>query len=208
MQITGSKFEKNEKEVKRFKNWWRLINLEHGIVFWFLGTLTIVLLSVLAYSTVFGSGVTNDINFIFTESGVLGPILGRAFLVVSGLMLFSTQLGVLDTTSRILTENLTLISQKYFPAVSIRRNFYIFLWLQIALSITVISAGFTQPLTLLVLGAILNAVAMFVHIILTLILNLKKLEKEVRPGIVRISAMALAFTFFGFFVFSVIKTYI
>lgn len=176
-----------------------------------MGILTIVSLAFLAFSSVFGQGGASDITFLFKEAIVLGertfPIVGKLFLIIAGIMLFSTQLGVMDTTSRILTENLTLTSEKFFPVQTIRRNFYIFLWLQIFLSIAVISAGFTQPLTLIILAAILNAGAMFVHIGLTLWLNITRLEKELRPSIFRISVMVFAFLFFGYFAFRTIISY-
>ena len=212
VDIVGTAFRPEGEELSRFKKWWRLINLEHGIIFWFIGTLTIVLLAFLAYMTAFGRGGANDISFIISEAATLGqrtfPLIGRVFLVVAGLMLFSTQLGVMDTTSRILTENLTLTSERFFPASSIRRNFYIFLWLQIVLGIVVILSGFNQPLVLLTLAAVLNAAAMFVHIGATLILNLSSLEKPIRPGIFRISMMAVAFAFFGYFLIKTILSYL
>ena len=211
MEITGTRFIIEPLQLKRFKQWWRLINIEHGIIFWFMGILTIVSLAFLAFSSVFGQGGASDITFLFKEAIVLGertfPIVGKLFLIIAGIMLFSTQLGVMDTTSRILTENLTLTSEKFFPVQTIRRNFYIFLWLQIFLSIAVISAGFTQPLTLIILAAILNAGAMFVHIGLTLWLNITRLEKELRPSIFRISVMVFAFLFFGYFAFRTIISY-
>jgi hypothetical protein len=203
LSLTGAKFVLDSRQISRFRKWWRLINIEHGIVFWFMGTATIVLLAFLSYVTVFGSGAAGDISFIFKEALVIGektfPVLGRAFLIIAGLMLFSTQLGVMDTTSRILTENLTLASPKIFPAISIRRNFYIFLWLQIFLGIAVLAGGFTQPLALLTLSAVLNAVAMFVHIGLVLFLNLHSLEGPIRPSWFRVLAMVAAFVFFGYF---------
>jgi hypothetical protein len=201
--LTGTKFLINKENLRNFWNWWKLVNLEHGIVFWFMGTLTIVLLSLLAFSTVFGLESSSNISFVLKEALVIGgntaPFIGKLFLLVGGLMLFSTQLGVFDTTSRILTENLSLLSPKLFPVASIRRNFYIFLWLQIALGIVVILSGFSEPLALLTLAAVLNALAMFVHIALTLWLNLTKLEKEVKPNLIRIAIMVFAFLFFGYF---------
>lgn len=203
LRLTGAKFEMDKENLGRFFTWWRLINFEHGLVFWLGGTATILLLSLLAFSTVFGQGEGSNIAFVINEARVLGaktlPTIGGLFLLVGGLMLFTTQLGVMDVTSRILTENLSLLSQKFFPPTSIRRNFYLFLWLQIILGIVILAAGFSEPLALLTLGAVLNAFAMFVHIILTLWLNLTSLEKEIRPSWVRIGAMVLAFLFFGYF---------
>ncbi|MFZ5932728.1 MAG: Nramp family divalent metal transporter [Patescibacteria group bacterium] len=203
ISLTGAKFLLSGQNLANFKNWWRLVNLEHGLVFWFMGALTILLLSLLAFATVFGQGFSSDITFVLKEALVIGektaPAVGRAFLFIGGLMLFSTQLGVFDTTSRILTENLSLAAPKLFPAVRIRRNFYVFLWLQIILAIIIILSGFNQPLALLTLAAVLNAAAMFVHIPLTLWLNVTRLEREIRPSVVRIAIMVFAFVFFGYF---------
>lgn len=211
IEITGSKFVTSKEQLLRFRSWWKLINFEHGIIFWFAGTLTIILLSFLAYTTALNTGGANDISFIFGEALILGqrtfPIIGRVFLILAGLMLFSTQLGVIDTTSRILTENLSLTSPKLFPVNSIRRNFYVFLWLQIILGVAVLASGFTQPLLLLTLAAVLNAFAMFVHIGLTLWLNMTRLEKDLRPSLFRVSAMIFSFLFFGFFAIQVLAQY-
>ena len=59
--------------------------------------------------------------------------------------------------------------------------------------------GFTEPLALLVTAAVLNAIAMFAHIGLTLFLNVTSLEKPLRPSYVRIAAMLLALIFYGGF---------
>jgi len=212
IKITGSKFGNDPDQIKRFRDWWRLVNIEHGIIFWLMGTVTIVLLAFLAYVSTYGQGGANDITFIIKEAVILGqrtsPVIGKVFLALAGVMLFSTQLGVMDTTSRVLTENLTLTSQKHFPVGSIRRNFYVFLWLQIILGIIIIALGFTQPLTLLVLAAVLNAGAMFVHIALTLWLNLTRLEAGTRPGVFRVAVLGFAFLFFGFFTIRTIVEFI
>jgi hypothetical protein len=193
----------NNEQVSRFKKWWRLINIEHGIVFWAMGMLTIILLAFLSYLTLFGQDGGSDISFIIKEALVLGtrtfPIIGSVFLVLAGMMLFSTQLGVMDTTSRILAENLTLVSEKKFPAETIRKNFYIFLWIQILAGIIILLLGFNQPLALLTLSAVLNAMTMFVYIGLITYLNLKKLESPIRPSWFRVGALVLTFIFFGFF---------
>lgn len=203
IDLTGTKFEINDEQVSRFKKWWRLINIEHGIVFWAMGAITIVLLAFLSYLTVFGSGGVNNLSFVFSEALVIGqktfPFVGSLFLIIASLMLFSTQLGVMDTTSRILTENLTLISPNKFPSSSIRRNFYVFLWIQIILGIIILAIGFSEPLTLLTLSAVLNALSMFVYIGLVAYLNYKKLEKPIRPSLFRMGVLLFMFIFFGFF---------
>jgi hypothetical protein len=68
-------------------------------------------------------------------------------------------------------------------------------------------AGFTQPLVLLTISAVINAFAMLVHIALTLWLNLKKLEIPIRPSFVRVTMMAISFLFFSFFVVKTLLAY-
>lgn len=53
MTLTGTTFECDDKNLKCFDVWWKRINIEHAIVFWLTGLLTMLVLAVLAYTTVF-----------------------------------------------------------------------------------------------------------------------------------------------------------
>ncbi|MEK7168509.1 MAG: Nramp family divalent metal transporter [Patescibacteria group bacterium] len=205
LKLTGSRFEITKENLEKFKKWWRVTNLEHLIVFWFGGTISILLLSLLAYSTVNGmSNLTNSVGFIIKESTVislsLSPVIGTLFLLIGSFMLFNTQLTVLDATSRIMSENTLILTKKG----SLPKIYYTFLWLQIAFGVVIFLFNFGQPLLLLTISAVLNAVAMFVHIGLTLNLNITELEKEIRPNLFRIIPIVIAFLFFGYFSFKVI----
>ena len=127
-------------------------------------------------------------------------ILGTAFLLIGGFMLFNTQLTVLDATSRIMSENTLILTKKG----SLPKIYYTFLWIQIVFGIVIFLFDFGQPLLLLTISAVLNAIAMFVHIGLTLNLNMRELEKEIRPNLFRIMVILSAFIFFGFFSIRVI----
>ncbi|MBI2621669.1 MAG: Nramp family divalent metal transporter [Candidatus Levybacteria bacterium] len=204
VSLTGTKFEMNSSNLSEFKRWWKNINIEHFIIFWFMGTITILFLTLLSYSTVFGlAGNEQGISFVLNEGRVIGerlfPIAGTFFLIIGGLMLFGTQLTVFDATSRILSENIVIAAHSKLSEVHIPKMYYFVLWFQIAAGIVVLLLGFTEPLALLVTAAVLNAIAMFAHIGLTLFLNLTSLEKPVRPSFVRISAMSLALLFYGGF---------
>jgi hypothetical protein len=202
VKITGNKFEPTPKNMNRFKSWWRNINLEHFLVFWGTGTITMLLLGLLSYTLLYGKPVDAEgINFLFAEAKQIGTILpafmGTFFLVVAGLTLISTQLGVFDATSRIISENVILgfkMRENKLPKI-----YYIVLWAQVAAGIVVLSSGFDQPLQLVIISAVLNAFAMFVHVGLTLWTNLTLLEKRVRPKMFRIAVMGLAFLFYGTF---------
>jgi len=209
--LTGSKFAITKESKKDFKKWWRNVNIEHFIVFWLTGSITIVLLSLLAFTTAFGDpGNKSDISFVIRESTAIGkelmPVLGTFFLIVTGSTLFGTQLTVYDATSRILTENVVLAANGKIKDRSIPKVYYTVLWLMILSGIGIFLAGFTQPLQLLFIAAILNAVAMFIHTGLTLWLNKTELPKAIGPSKFRTGAMSTAFLFYGGFSIYVVIT--
>lgn len=210
ISLTGSKFECTKENISCFKKWWKTINKEHFVVFWITGSVTILLLSLLAYTTTFNSGYdVSGINFVIAESIEIGkqifPIAGTFFLLVTGMTLFGTQLTVFDATSRILSENLVLIS-KNKSGKKISKYYYYVLWVQIVSAIVIFLFGFTKPIALLTLAAVLNAFAMFVHTGLTLWLNKTNLAKELRPNLFRTGAMILAFLFYGgFSIYTIIE---
>ncbi len=202
MHIVGSTFEPNPENIRLFNRWWRLINWEHALIFLLTGMATILLVALLSFSTTFGmDGTRQGINFVILEAQVIGstlvPAIGIAFLFIVGLMLFATHLSVLDATSRILAENsLLLFNQR---PEKLRSLFYLYLWLQILSGIGIFLFGIKEPLALLTISAVLNAVAMFVHLGLTLWLNTTSLSPQLQPSIVRRVMMLTAFIFFGAF---------
>ena len=204
IKLEGARFEMNKENLNKFKDWWKVVNLEHLLIFWATGAFTICLLGLLAYSTAFGATTpAAGINFVLYEAAAIAqktlPIFGTLFLLIGGVMLFSTQMTVLDATSRIMSENLLILKRRSWEAKSLPKIYYSFLWAQIAFGVVIFLLGFGEPLLLLTLAAVINAGAMFVHIALTLILNLTKLEKEVRPSLIRISMMVFSLLFFGYF---------
>ena len=209
IKLEGEKFEMNEETKKNFFAWWKKVSLEHLLVFWFIGALSIALLMLLSYITTFGaSGNATGINFVINEGATIGRILapgiGAAFLFVVSIMLFQTQLGVMDSTSRIMAENAAIAQMKRTgkKTVHLSKIYFSFLWAQIAFGIILFLLGATEPKTLIVLGACLNAAAMFVHIGLVSVLNRRALPKIFQPALWRKILLGLIFVFFG--VFSVI----
>ncbi len=211
--LEGTRFEMNGVNIERFRSWWRLMNWEHLLVFWATGAISICLLGLLAYVTTFGQGSTGGgINFILFESASIAklssPFIGTLFLLIGGLMLFSTQMTVMDATSRIMSENLLILMRSKWGTDKLPKIYYSFLWVQILLGIVVFLTKLREPLFLLTLAAVINAMAMFVHIGATLSLNMKTLERHVAPGLFRVLVMAFSFIFFGYFTFRTIASYL
>lgn len=200
MKLEGATFANTALNRKRWQQWWRLINLEHFLVFWLLGLISILILSVLAKSLLFGQAREAGLAFVFQESGIigtrLGGMVGVSFLAAVGVMLFSTQVGVLESSSRIISENLLLLFYKPGKKLPGSLAFYLALWGQIGLGIIIYLAGWTEPRFLLTLGAVLNAAAMMVSFPLIFILNKIKLPKELQPAKWRIGVMGFALFFF------------
>ena len=201
-RLTGQTFPLTKENLRRFHQWWRTMNLEHLMIFWALGLFTMLTLTLLAYVTVYGmEGNAQGILFVIHEAIVIGertlPIIGTAFLIITGIMLCATQLTVLDSTSRIMTENFLLLRQA--GKVRVSAVYYAILWIQIFFGITVFLVGFDQPLTLITLGAIINAFTMFSYIGLLLWIGNRMLPNPLRPRTWRNLALAASFLFFGVF---------
>lgn len=203
VSLTGTTFEPTAKNLKNYRVWWRRINTEHAVVFWATGALTMIMLSLLAYSTVYGNPNTvSSINFVVLEAKTLAlatvPQLGTFFLLMAGVMLFGTQFSVLGSNSRIASENLVLSSNK-FKVENLSKYFYIFLWIQILAGCAIFTLGFTEPLALVVTGAVLNAISMFIYSGLILVMNHTALARALRPSLTRTIAVGAAFLFYGGF---------
>lgn len=204
VQIEGKTFVHTAANNSRWQSWWRLVQIEHALVFWLLGFLSIVVLSVLAYSTVYGQEVSEGLAFLFAQASQISvltlPFVGTAFLIVAAIMLFSTQLGVLESSSRIISENVLLLFHSKGKKEQLSFGFYIALWAQIIFGGVIYMAGVQEPRYLLTLSAVLNAAAMMMSFLFIFLLNKKFLHKDFGPGLFRSISLMAAFIFFVIFV--------
>ncbi len=221
-QLEGKTFFKNPENESLWQRWWKLVCLEHGLVFWFSGLITIIMLSVLSFNLTYGQANKGGMQFLFLQAHNLSqkeilpnttwPILGSIFLILVTLALFSTQVIILEASSRIISENIALFTKKKNDDLS--KLFFIVLWSQISFGIilalfysqiinTYLAKFLTifnmQPKNLLNYAANLNAIAMMISFPLVLFLNKKKLEKKYQPNFLRQIIMILGFFFFAFF---------
>lgn len=206
VELEGATFIPNEKNLSHFRKWWKIINLEHLVVFLITGIISILLLALLAYATTFGTpGNAPSIDFIVNEANAVGASIVPAatifFLLLTGTMLFATQFAVMDSTSRIISENIILTNPRRFSTRAIPKAYYATLWAQIAFGIAIFALGLKDPLTLITIAAVINAIAMFIHIGLTYVLNTKKLPEVLTPSVIRRVLIIGIFVFFGVFSF-------
>ncbi len=204
IRLEGFQIEASHENILRFREWWKRINIEHAVVFWITGAFTMLLLTLLAYSTVFGNpDVVTSIKFVVLEGRVIGestiPALGTLFLVMAGVMLFGTQFSVLGSNARISSENLVISNPEKFKVNNLPKYFYMFLWIQILGGIAIFASGFTEPLALVVTGAVLNAMSMFIYTGLVLYMNKTVFAKDFGPSLFRFLTVGTAFLFYGAF---------
>ncbi len=206
ISLEGEAFQMNATAKKNFAIWWRRISIEHALVFWFIGALSIALLALLSYTTTYGTDNNGvGITFVLTEGRVigeqLGPLVGWGFLLIVAIMLFQTQLGVMDSTSRIMAENAAIMQMKANGKNTVRlsKMYFIFLWSQIAFGVFLFAINVCEPKSLIILGACINAVAMFAHIGLVAFLNARTLPKPFQASLLRKLLLGIIFVFFGVF---------
>ena len=205
IKLSGHDFEPHPNNIALFKIWWRDINWEHFLVFWLIGFLSICFLMVLAFTVSFGlAGNSQGINFVINEGLVIGyrlwPVVGTLFLIIVSLLLFQTQLGIFDSTSRIVSENVALIKIGHHGgAINLSKIYFICVWLLVAFGAILFLFNISEPRSLIVLAAVLNAFSMFVHIGLVNWMNFKALPKACQPALFRKLIIILAFLFFGIF---------
>ena len=204
VDLNGYEFEPSKENVSRFGAWWRAVNIEHFFVFFVMGLLAMFLLLLLSYVTTFGiAGNETGINFVINEARIIGqktlPLIGSLFALLMASMLFLTQFTVLDANSRIMSENYAILKSHRNEKVHLSKIYYWFLWMQIIFGIIILASGFSEPLTLLVLSALINAVCMFVHIGLVYKLNQAELPAILRLSKIRKIVIGIAFVFFGIF---------
>lgn len=208
-RIDGKLFALSAANLSRWRRWWRLVCTEHAIVFWGIGLITILMLGTLSMSTAYGVSSSGGLNFFFKQAEMIGlathSLLGSLFVLVGALMLFTTQLGVLESASRVIAENILLLKYKVTDEVNASKMFYLVLWIELAFSAIFLYAGATEPRAILTLGAILNAAAMMVAFTLILLLN-RKLPKIIRPSLGRQLVLITATLFFLYFVVQTLLT--
>lgn len=202
--LEGKLFIPNSTNFTNFYDWWKKINLEHLVVFWFTGLVAILALAHLAYQTVFGNlsvDVTGTL-FLISEASIIGaktlPFISTFFLIFIALMLFGTQFAVLGSTSRIISENV-ILAKKSNDTAKASLYFFVALWTQIASAIIILLLGFTEPLRLVTISAVLNSFSMFFYATLIVRLNKTKLHKEIAPNTFRVTICYLASAIYAIF---------
>jgi hypothetical protein len=198
---TGYIFPQTEENLSRWKRWWRVANLEQFVTFFALGALSIILMSMIAYSTVYGQDNGENIDFFRNEGLALGEIVGSwfemFFYLVGALSLLAGAFGILDYVGRCISDVLKsgyLADSEFWTEAKL---YFAAVWLLVALNITILLAFSSQPLVLLFAQSSISGVVMFVYCILLIQLNRRALPDAIKVRGGRLVAMIWAVLAFG-----------
>ncbi len=185
---------------RRFKGWWKVANQEQLITFWFIGALLLVALSVLVFSAIgTESNIPDDIGFIQEEGKALGEIIApwfEVFFFIAGfLMLFSTNIGVMDYTARLTGDSLKVTFLKDSQFWSESKIYITVVWLLIIGGSAIIWSGI-EPVALLVLSATGGGFVMAFYSVLLIMLNRRTLPEFAKLKGWRLPIMVLIAIFF------------
>ena len=206
----GYTFTPDDENMRRWRGWWSVANKEQFITFFLIGVTSLIVLSVLTYATVgVGADLGEDFDFIQAEGNALkddiAPWFGTAFWICGSICLFSTNLGILDYTSRLIADQLKVSAMRESTFWSESKIYFAAVWTMIVFGCIVLLSGLEQPLLLLVISSSIAGVMMFIYSMLLIQLNRRALPQQIKISGVRLAVMAFSVLFFG--VFSVLLVY-
>ena len=202
---TGTMVRQDEENIGRFKRWFRQASKEQLVSFWAICLASIIVFSVLAYSTVYGENLSEEADFDFIKGegealkNVVAPWFGTLFWVFGALSLSLVALGVVDYVSRLVADVVKTLHAAQSERWTESRVYFLIVWTMVSVGILILLSGFDQPLVLLVLSACLNGMVMFIYSILLIRLNRKSLPTAIRVTGARLGALFFAVAFYGFF---------
>ena len=189
----------NEQNRRRWSRWWRIANQEQAITFWFIGALLLVGLAVLAYGTVGIQKNAEGLDFIKLEGQALsqriGPWFETFFYVAGFLMLFSTNIGVVDYVSRLTGDSLKVSFLKKSAFWSESKIYVTTVWLLIVIGSLIVWTGI-EPVVLLVISAVGGGFVMAIYSVLLMRLNRRTLPAYARLRGYRVPVMAFISLFY------------
>jgi hypothetical protein len=212
----GYHFEPSEENMGRWRAWWKAASREHFLTFFLLAALSLMMLSLISYSTTRGAtGLEQGMGFIRIEGEFIGAAYGNfsqhLFHWMGIAILLTTELGLLDACARISTDIIKVNWLRNSERWTDSRLYFLLLWGQIVLGCVImlvglVVPGFSQPLTLLVLSASLNGGVMLIYSLLLLWMNNRVLRQALAMHPVRFVAMVWSCAFFGYFTFVTLKS--
>ncbi len=204
-------FPLDETSLSRWRVWWKRANIEHLASFVAVCFVTITVMSLLAYETIFGrDDLKSDPSFLRIQGDIfadeVGGWLRLLFLAVATVSLWAAAMGLLDIIGRVVADFLRRNYLTDSARWSEPRVYLVVVWTEIVLGSTILLAGFSQPIGLLIVSTCAASVVTLLYSILLIRLNIRDLPAPVRMRGWRLGGMILAIGFYGFFAIAMVVT--
>jgi hypothetical protein len=199
----GFWFRFDAASMERWREWWRKANIEQFFSFFVIGLITIVVFSLVAYSTVYGNPDVQEDNFDFIQiqgnvlKDTTGEWFGTLFWVIGAISLFGAALGIIDYVSRLVADVLRVGYLRESKRWTESKLYFCVVWFLIASGTAILLSGFDQPLSLVVVAAALSGGVMFIYSLLLLFINRRFLPDQLKVRGVRMLALLWAAGLFG-----------
>ncbi len=217
---TGHDFDTSDAEnMKKWRGWMRYATIDQGAIFFFLGFITLFLLSANAYFVLGPMGLIPDgLQVAVVQANIFGEVLGpwgfKLFLFMAFLMLFSVMWAIIDALTRMVADMIyTNAHVGPFQAVfaplkrfSMGKLYYAFIVLVVLAGAALVP--FKQPLGLLVISGVLSGLTMALYTPLIIFMNNARLPKPLRPSWFTNIVMVAVALFYIFFAYQVVLQYI
>jgi hypothetical protein len=199
---TGYTFRETDENMSRWRGWWQVANKEQLVSFVAITIVTIVIMSLLAYSTVFGAEAENNISFLEAEGEALmdkvGTWFGYLFWFIGATSLFAAALGIVDYTCRLVADVLKVSYLRDNETWSESRIYFLLVWVLVVWSAIILLTIQSQPLILLIISASIGGFMMFIYSGLLILTNKRSLPPAVRITGFRTATMVWSVLLFGF----------
>ena len=197
-------FPSDERNMSRWREWWRRANLEQLVSFALVAIVSIGVFSLVAYSTVFGNPDLPDesgFDFISLEATQLdaqvGDWFGTLFLAAGTVSLFAAALGIVDYVSRLVADVVRCGYTEGSRRWTESRIYFVVVWAMVVVGSSILLLGFDQPLVLVTISTVLGGFIMFVYSSLLVVTNRRYLPAELKLRGYRLAIIAFAIVLLG-----------
>ena len=200
---SGFIFSPDEKEMKKWRGWWRVVRADQWGVF-FTGAMLGMVLPALLYVTFIPRG--SDIRGLGISAALAngigaqgGPILAGVIAFLGVWLLFKSQLDILEGSVRSMTDILWTGSRRLRekPGADVRVIYYSVLAITVIWGL--IALRLAQPIMLLQIGANVASLVFVIASLHLLYLNTRLLPQELRPSMWRRACLLFMTVFYSFF---------
>jgi hypothetical protein len=215
LAATGKVFEPTVENVAKFREWWKYLRFDQGWVFalgCFLGMGLPAMMTVefiapgtkiegMAVAVRQAEGISAAFGGLNSSTGQL---LWWGTLLTGFWILYSTQLAVLDTLSRTVTDILWTSNQRIreLSKGDVRKVYYSILVIFVLWGC--VAMNLAQPLVLVLLGAFVAGMMMTLYSVHVFYVNRKFLPRELQAPLWRQLLLLVMSAFFGLFTLVVI----